>query len=885
MTIATDRSISPAQSEASSTSNETAQRLSQEVLPVLASERTAGGSIGNPLVGLVPMVENLPSNFSASSADINQFLNTAGIGQSAARTSILNGIESISRNGPHVTVDRNSPEQIPLNQTLVQGAINLKSFNIGNLSFDLEAGKGKAALNNINGLSLTFTAFGKEATAPIRDVTVRNDSKGDSFISGVVATPLPKPLVEMLDMGPSVPVNMEITASGQIVQPMPSDVLKSAAQSTGNSLPGMIVHDELENASQIAEFAHNNSAWVQQTMLPAFESIAQYVTKPAPGGHDNSQPSKKPEVPAPNAFVSDRGSEPAKQSSEMPPLPSKIEHSGDYSATITVGGQKRDFIVHVPPGYDPSKPVPMVLALHGLNGSAQQFEQQSGFNQESDKGHFIVVYPDANKWYGGHWSAWDTGNGLMPGEHAPDVAYLSDVIDQMQKTANIDPKRIYMAGLSNGAMMTFAAAGPLSGKLAAIATISGAMSGYETSPTEPLSIIDIHGTADPTIPYNGVSNVPGVLTEIGVPTFNPHSYTGKYWTKEDKISGSPQVSQKGKQTFEIWNNKADGAEVEQVTNIGGKHVPSNKQQVDDEVWNFFSQHPKIKLTSGDTPPVVSPRQSNAEDPVAQLEQDVHKRGVKGLEADADRELAIIPTLQNGSVDPAQYWNEITDKLDTRPNDPVSNFLKSTTDVSKDGNHIAIDRTDTAHIPLNFSVAGGLAKLDSLDIGTSGFDLNTDKGLVQLNNIKGIGVSVDALGFKMSSNIKNVSETVEGDGTHIYSVDATQPLPSWARIILGAPNNINIDVKVDPQGKPVVTNEGQVMNDTLGYNPLTRGSIYYATDAARLFTHPSVGSAFGFVKDLGITAAATYLGARFGGRLGGTAGFFAAPMVVDGVDQI
>ena len=66
---------------------------------------------------------------------------------------------------------------------------------------------------------------------------------------------------------------------------------------------------------------------------------------------------------------------------------------GDHTRTLMMGEQKRTYLVHIPKGYDPKKPVPVVLALHGAAMNGSMMVWFSGLNKKSDDAGFIVVYP------------------------------------------------------------------------------------------------------------------------------------------------------------------------------------------------------------------------------------------------------------------------------------------------------------------------------------------------------------------------------------------------------------------------------------------------------------------------------------------------------------
>lgn len=183
----------------------------------------------------------------------------------------------------------------------------------------------------------------------------------------------------------------------------------------------------------------------------------------------------------------------------------KIDRPGDYSETVVVDAVPRHYQLHVPPSYDATKQMPLVVVLHGHGQDGAELEKKAGIDEEADRKGFIVAYPDATQWFGEkRLSARDTGNGLTPtGTHVDDVGFISKVIDCSQSQLSIDPARIYMVGVSNGGMEVYKAASELSGKIAAVVSISGAMSGEEMRPKTPVSVLNIVGTKDVVVPPTG----------------------------------------------------------------------------------------------------------------------------------------------------------------------------------------------------------------------------------------------------------------------------------------------------------------------------------------------------------------------------------------------
>jgi polyhydroxybutyrate depolymerase len=170
------------------------------------------------------------------------------------------------------------------------------------------------------------------------------------------------------------------------------------------------------------------------------------------------------------------------------------------SGFVIVEGQKRGYVLHVPPGHDRARPVPLVISLHGagLWGAAQRSISQ--WNEVADRERFVVAYPSGS----GRASprVWEPspGPGLMR-----DVEFLTRLIDTLVATHNVDPGRVYVNGLSNGGGMTFALSCAVPSKVAAAGIVAGAQtlpwSVCDAAP--PVPVLFIHGTGDLAVPYDG----------------------------------------------------------------------------------------------------------------------------------------------------------------------------------------------------------------------------------------------------------------------------------------------------------------------------------------------------------------------------------------------
>ena len=180
--------------------------------------------------------------------------------------------------------------------------------------------------------------------------------------------------------------------------------------------------------------------------------------------------------------------------------------------TEFVAGGDRPVTVHVPVGADPAG-APLLLVLHGYSSNGAEAMRWLPLGEAAGRRGVVWAYPDGSPDERGvrFWNATDACCGF--GSDVDDVAYLTDLIDEIAATTRIDPARIYVAGHSNGGFMSHRMACDRADKVTAIASISGVTFAdpARCAPTAPVAILQVHGTDDETIDFQGsVLQVPGV---------------------------------------------------------------------------------------------------------------------------------------------------------------------------------------------------------------------------------------------------------------------------------------------------------------------------------------------------------------------------------------
>ena len=133
---------------------------------------------------------------------------------------------------------------------------------------------------------------------------------------------------------------------------------------------------------------------------------------------------------------------------------------GDNVRDIEFNGVQRTYTVHVPPQFDRQKPIPIVLVYHGALTNRDMISAFTGLNKKADEAGFLAVYPNGNGKLTFVWNAGGLRDKALNQKY-DDVAFTSQVLDEVGTVANLDPKRIYATGLSNGGMMCYRLAAEL----------------------------------------------------------------------------------------------------------------------------------------------------------------------------------------------------------------------------------------------------------------------------------------------------------------------------------------------------------------------------------------------------------------------------------------
>ncbi|MGB1241018.1 MAG: T9SS type A sorting domain-containing protein [Chitinophagales bacterium] len=174
------------------------------------------------------------------------------------------------------------------------------------------------------------------------------------------------------------------------------------------------------------------------------------------------------------------------------------------NGTLTHDNLEREYILYVPANYSSESSVPLLFNFHGYTSNANEQMWYGDFRPIADTAGFLIVHPMGTLDATGT-THFNVGWG---GSSVDDVGFTEVLLDKIAAEYNIDLKRIYSTGMSNGGFMSYHLACNLSDKIAAIASVTGSMS-YLTfdncNPQHPTPVLQIHGTEDGTVPYDGAA--------------------------------------------------------------------------------------------------------------------------------------------------------------------------------------------------------------------------------------------------------------------------------------------------------------------------------------------------------------------------------------------
>ena len=266
------------------------------------------------------------------------------------------------------------------------------------------------------------------------------------------------------------------------------------------------------------------------------------------------------------------------------PGPAVQEH------TIDVGGQSRNYRLYAPLSLDRAHPTALVLIMGGVGNTPDGMVQATGFDQTAQTDNIVLAYPVGIN------NTWNAGYCCLVGAPSgpDDVTFLGRVIDDVESREPIDRSRVYAVGVSAGAMMAYRLGCELAPRIAGVGSVAGAMILDDCHPSQPVSVVEIHGTVDPEVPYQGGATSGGA-TQPSPPTVA----VVQRWAQLDGCPSTPPATQvQSPVTTTTWSGCRGGSAVKLIVVDGGTHTwfasgfgpVSGAVDATTEIWKFLSAH-------------------------------------------------------------------------------------------------------------------------------------------------------------------------------------------------------------------------------------------------------------------------------------------------------
>lgn len=271
--------------------------------------------------------------------------------------------------------------------------------------------------------------------------------------------------------------------------------------------------------------------------------------------------------------------------------------------TLYHQGRERSYVVETPADATDGARLPVVFVLHGGGGNAMSAAEISGFTDKARAEGFIAVYPNGTaRGLVRHRLTWNAGHccGYAMRNDIDDIGFIRRLIDILVARDNGDPDRIYVVGMSNGAIMAHRVGIALAGRIAAIAPVAGGLFGDEETPSAPVAALMINGALDRSFPLEGGPPRARFARSWGGAPLMPGAYQGEFWASANGCRPAAEESHPAPYLVLRRYPCPDGRDVVRIVVEDNGHAwpggvkagrigdaPSQNLYATDAIWEFF----------------------------------------------------------------------------------------------------------------------------------------------------------------------------------------------------------------------------------------------------------------------------------------------------------
>lgn len=282
----------------------------------------------------------------------------------------------------------------------------------------------------------------------------------------------------------------------------------------------------------------------------------------------------------------------------------RLTAPGDYAFEIRHDGLTRKYRVHVPRSYRVGHPAPVLVALHGGGGDMdwQADDSKYGLISASEREGFVAVFPNGfSRLPGGRLATWNAGRCCGPARdrNVDDVGFMRHVVDNVSHQLDVDRRRVYATGMSNGGLMAYRLACEAPEVFRAIAPVAGTDNTTHCAPSRPVSVLHIHARDDDHVLFDGGAG-PGAFRDRSTVTeFTSVPDTVAKWSRLDGCRApARRVLEVPGAYCELQADCSGGTKVQLCVTESGGHSwpggqkgrgapPSQAISANDVMWRFF----------------------------------------------------------------------------------------------------------------------------------------------------------------------------------------------------------------------------------------------------------------------------------------------------------